>query len=73
MDPSALVLLPETEVRALLRERPVSWRLLRPPYPALGEGTLRVLRLSEREGVTELVAGYERYARLDLGARPGGS
>ncbi len=72
MDRWALVLLPETEVRALLREQRMTWRLLRPPYPALGEGALRVLRVSEREGITELVAGYERYARLDIGVLPGG-
>jgi hypothetical protein len=73
MDPSALVLLPETEARALLRERPVVWRLLRPPSPALGEGVLRTLRFCERDGVTELTVGYERYARLERDTPAGGS
>ncbi|MBC5799682.1 MAG: hypothetical protein GIX03_02645 [Candidatus Eremiobacteraeota bacterium] len=73
MDPSALVLLPEPEARALLRERPIVWRLLRPPYPALGEGVLRALRVSEREGITELTVGYERYARLEHDMPAGGS
>ncbi len=65
MDPSALVLLPEHDVRVLLRERTLFWRLLRPPYPALGVGALRLLRLREDAAGTELVVGYERYERLD--------
>ena len=64
MDPSSLALMPERDVRSLLRDRDVSLRLLRPPYPAVGIGTLRVLRVRERGSVTELVAGYERYERL---------
>ena len=64
MDPSSLALLPELEVRSLLRDRDMSLHLLRPPYPAAGVGVLRVLRVREQGAVTEVVAGYERYERL---------
>jgi hypothetical protein len=62
---SVLTLLPEVEARALLAGRDLSLRLLRPPYPAIGVGTLRVLRVSELAGRTEIVAGYEGYERLE--------
>lgn len=52
------------DARAILRERPLRLRLLRPPYPALGCGTLRALRLREEGGRVELVAGYDAYERL---------
>ena len=70
MDRSSLVLLPEREVRGLLRESDMSLRMLRPPYPALGIGVLRVLRVRTEGAAIELVAGYERYERL--AANPGG-
>ena len=56
---------PEVEVRALLSDRPLVLRLLRPPFPALGVGTLRVLRIRPQGALTEIVAGYERYERLE--------
>jgi hypothetical protein len=63
-DGTAVLLLPETEARALFTGRVLSWRLLRPPYPALGVGELRVLRVTESPGGTDIVAGYERYERM---------
>jgi hypothetical protein len=66
-EPDALTLLPETEARRLLADRPLTFLLLAPPFPALGVGRLRVLRVAERDGMTELVAGYESYARLAPG------
>jgi hypothetical protein len=56
-------------VRAALADRALVLRLLLPPYPALGVGTLRVLRLREETShdgaaVTEILAGYDRYERL---------
>jgi len=65
-----LTLLPEAEARAALGGRPLRLRLLRPAYPALGTGTLRVLRVSERDGTTDVVAGYEGYERLESRDRP---
>jgi hypothetical protein len=64
--PESLALLPEVEARAVLSGRSLSFRLLRPPYAALGVGTLRVLRVVERAGRTEIVAGYDRYERIGL-------
>ena len=69
-----LALLPEVEARRLLAGRDLIFRLLAPPFPALGAGALRVLRVAERGARTEIVAGYERYERLGTperrGARP---
>jgi hypothetical protein len=62
-DPAQYVLAPECDVRAALAGRPLTFSVLRPPFTALGVGTLRVLRIREAEGVTELIAGYERYER----------
>ncbi len=63
-DEPSLVLVPEPEARARLTGRSLYWRLLRPPYAALGVGELRVLRIAERGETTEIVAGYDRYERL---------
>jgi hypothetical protein len=59
-----LVLVPEVEARALLAGRAISLRLLLPPYPALGLGRLRVLRVKERADSTELLCSYEGYERI---------
>jgi len=69
----ALVMLPEVEARALLGDRRLSFAVLRPPYPALGVGTLRVLRVCEGDGVTRVTAGYDAYERIerDRHERPG--
>jgi len=67
----SLALLPEVEARALFAGRQLRFCVLRPPYAALGLGTLRVLRVSEREAVLEIVAGYDGYERLDAGGRSG--
>jgi hypothetical protein len=64
-----LALLPEVEARRLLTGRDLRFRLLAPPFAALGVGTLRVLRVAERGALTEIVAGYERYERLDVPER----
>ncbi len=61
----AFGLLPEVEARALLARANVRFRLLRPPFAAIGTGTLRTLRITETDGVTELVAGYDGYERLE--------
>jgi hypothetical protein len=63
-----LALLPWVQARALLGDRALRFRVLAPPYPALGLGALRALRVSalsgEHDGAWELVAGYERYERI---------
>jgi hypothetical protein len=67
----ALGLLPEVEVRALLSGGRLRVRLLRPAYPAIGTGTLRALRITERDGVTEIVAGYDGYERIERAQKRG--
>jgi len=69
--PATLALVPEYQARALLAGRSLLLCVLRPPYPALGVGTLRVLRVAERGERTEIVAGYEAYERLDASGRRG--
>lgn len=59
-----LVMLPWTRAREALAERPVHLRVLTPPYPALGVGTLRSLRVTERDGIFHVVVGYDGYERL---------
>jgi hypothetical protein len=63
-----LSLLPEREARAALAGRALRLRMLLPPFRALGVGTLRVLRVSERDDHVELTAGYDRYERVDVPA-----
>ena len=61
----ALTMLPEVQARRQLAGQPIAFFLLRPPYPALGVGTLRVLRVRETEHAgLEIVAGYDNYERL---------
>ena len=53
------------ETRAILGPRAVRLRMLLPPYPALGCGVLRALRITEQSEIIEIVAGYESYERLE--------
>jgi len=69
--PRPLALLPEAEARLVLAGRDLIFRLLTPPFVALGVGTLRVLRVVERGARTEIIAGYERYERLESPERRG--
>ena len=59
-----LILSREVEARAALAGRRLALRILTPPYAALGLGCLRVLRLHERAGTTEILCSYEGYARI---------
>jgi hypothetical protein len=60
-----LTMLPEVEARRLLGGIPLTLQVLRPPYPALGVGALRVLRVREIPAAPlELIAGYDNYERL---------
>jgi hypothetical protein len=53
------------DARAMLGDRAMRLRVLLPPYPALGCGVLRALRISETNEFVEIVAGYESYERLE--------
>ena len=59
-----LVLMPEIDARRALADTRLTLRMLRPPYPAIGRGRLRVLRVREHDDAIELLAGYEGYERL---------
>jgi hypothetical protein len=64
-DGLALTLLADVRASGLLGRRPIALTLLRPPYPVLGVGALRVLRVSDRDDTTDVVASYERYERIE--------
>ncbi|MGD0051862.1 MAG: hypothetical protein ABSD03_08580 [Vulcanimicrobiaceae bacterium] len=63
-----LIMLPWTRARAALADRPLRLRLVAPPYPALGLGVLRLLRVrvldGAHDGAFELAVGYDGYERL---------
>ncbi|MBV8424303.1 MAG: hypothetical protein JO349_03865 [Candidatus Eremiobacteraeota bacterium] len=59
-----LTLLPEVEARAALEGRSIALRVLLPPYPAIGLGRLRVLRVRDVGDTSELLCSYEGYERL---------
>ena len=66
-----LALLDYVDARRLLADI-ASFSVLRPVYPALGCGKLRVLRIRPSSGSgtdgrgLEVIAGYESYERVDL-------
>ena len=63
-----LTMLPWSRACAALAGRPLRLRLLTPPYPALGRGELRCLRVRALDGADdgafEMTAGYDGYERL---------
>jgi hypothetical protein len=63
-----VALLPYTQALGKLAGRELRFRVLTPPYRALGIGVLRALRVvalsGEHDGAWELLAGYEGYERL---------
>ncbi len=61
----SLTMLPEVTARRRLAGRPMTFVILRPPYAALGVGTLRILRVRENaDAGLDVVAGYDNYERL---------
>jgi len=69
-DAPAVILIAEARARALLAPRRLRLCMLRPPYDALGVGTLRVLRVRDVAETTEVTAGYDRYERLAESGQP---
>lgn len=61
---SSPTLLAEETFRSRNAAERLVFRVLRPPYPALGLGTLRVLRVRDRGIATEITAGYDGYERI---------
>jgi hypothetical protein len=64
MEPDDLVLLPWDAAQRALGERAHAMHVLVPPYPADGEGTLRVLRVRDDGGTLDVTCGFERYRRI---------
>lgn len=59
-----LIFTPEHEARLKLGDAPLRLRVLRPPYPAIGRGVLRVLRVREGQSECEVIVGYDGYERI---------
>ena len=61
-------MLPWLDAVRVLGDRPLRFRVLSPPYAAVGLGVLRALRVralvGEHDGAWELVAGYDGYERI---------
>ncbi len=67
MNREDLVMMPWTQARAALAGHALRLRVLAPPYPAVGVGALRLLRVAalagEHDGALELTCGYDGYER----------
>ncbi len=63
-----VAMLPWRAALLVLGDRSVRFRVLSPPYAAMGVGVLRALRVraldGEHDGAWELVAGYDGYERI---------
>jgi hypothetical protein len=64
MDTASLVLLPWRDARRFFGEQAFTLTVVAPPYPATGEGELRVLRVRSTDGGRlHIACGFERYTR----------
>ena len=59
-----LINLPYATALERLRGRDVRLRVLAPPYPGIGVGTLHVVRAEDKDGGIELVVTYDDYQRI---------
>ncbi len=59
-----LLLLPYTRAIELLHGRNIRLTVVAPPYPAIGRGTLRIVRVTEEGDTLHLDASYDDYERL---------
>jgi hypothetical protein len=64
VDQQELQLLPYTRALELLQGRDVTLTVITPPYPALGCGALRVVRVTEEGNGVHLEATYDDFERL---------
>jgi len=64
-DTEKLLLLPFVRALEELHGSDVRVTLLTPPYPCVGIGELRVVRVGEEDGATKLDLSYENYERLE--------
>jgi hypothetical protein len=68
-----LINLPYLTALERLHGRDVHLRVLTPPYPGIGVGTLHVVRAEDKDGGIELVVTYDDYQRLDKPSAGGGT
>jgi hypothetical protein len=59
-----LLLVPYTRAIEALKDRNVALTVIAPPYPALGRGTLHVVRVQQEGDTILLEATYDDYERL---------
>ena len=59
-----VLLLPYTRAIELLDGAEITLTVVTPPYPALGCGMLRAVRVSKTSGAVHLEATYDDFERL---------
>lgn len=59
-----VLLLSYTRALEQLAGKDVHVHMVTPPYPCIGVGELRVVRVQEEAGVTTLDLSYDNYERL---------
>ncbi len=64
VDQAELLLVPYTRAVELCAGREITLAVIAPPYPALGRGTLRVVRALEEGNRVHLEVTYDDYERL---------
>jgi hypothetical protein len=64
VDRAELLLVPYTRAIELCGGRDVTLTVITPPYPALGVGTLHIVRAADEGNVVHLEATYDSFERL---------
>jgi hypothetical protein len=64
VDHAELLLVPYTRAIEMCAGLAITLTIIAPPYPALGRGTLRVVRATEEGSALHLEATYDDYERL---------
>lgn len=59
-----LLLLPYVRALEALKDRKVTITVVAPPYPALGRGTLHVVRVLDNQDSVALALAYDDYEKL---------
>ena len=64
VDRAELLLVPYTRAIELCGARDITLTVITPPYPAIGRGTLHVVRAAAQGEAMHLEATYDDYERL---------
>ena len=64
VDHADLLLVPYTRAVELCAGRDILLTIIAPPYPAIGRGTLHVVRATDEGTTLHLEATYDDYERL---------